>query len=670
MTIILTPQMGNSGGSSGAGSSGWFKEFDFNYEYPAALNLRPGEKLHDEIVTKLLNYAIQSYGVMQKRHSSWNAVDDKLNIYITPTTRQEERQALDANEPVNIVVPQSFAVMETILTYFVTAFLQEPIFMFDGAGPEDMVGAKLMELLIGYQMRRSGGGLALHTMFRDSITYGFGALAATWKKQSGNRIVPDDSGLQGDAAGLLGGSPKKKTVPYIFYEGSELVNIDPYLCLPDPNVPIHKACNGDFFGWVDEMPLVNLLDEESWLDSDLFNVRYLSKLPEAQSQMTLDPSRRGAKFQMNNRRQMYGTTNCRTVLHMYVNLIPKDWGLGDSEYPQKWSFAVADGLVLIKARPLDLVHNTFPIVMSAPDYDGYSIAPISRIEILSGLQTVLDFLFNSHVTNVRRAVNNMFVVDPSLVNMPDFDDPQGGLLVRLRRAAWGRGVNDAVQQLQVADVTRGHIADGQVVMDLSQKFSGAVENLMGVMRGGSERRSATEARGAMSSAVGRMEKMARLTSIMAMVPLANMLAFHTQQLMSKSTYVNVVGEWTQLLMGEQGPGKKLVTPMDILVEFDTIARDGSLPFDVQGQANNWVQLYGMLIKNPQIAMQFDTVRIFKHIARLMGAKNVHQFEKVIVNPQVQPDQAVQSQVQQGNLVPLPGGGAAGLPPEAMGGGMV
>ena len=51
MTIILTPQMGNSGGSSGAGSSVWFREFDFKYTYPSNLNLRPGEKLHEVLAT-------------------------------------------------------------------------------------------------------------------------------------------------------------------------------------------------------------------------------------------------------------------------------------------------------------------------------------------------------------------------------------------------------------------------------------------------------------------------------------------------------------------------------------------------------------------------------------------------------------------------------------------
>jgi hypothetical protein len=41
--------------------------------------------------------------------------------------------------------------METILTYLVAAFLQDPIFRYEGAGPEDITGALLMELAVGLQ---------------------------------------------------------------------------------------------------------------------------------------------------------------------------------------------------------------------------------------------------------------------------------------------------------------------------------------------------------------------------------------------------------------------------------------------------------------------------------------------------------------------------------------
>ena len=39
----------------------------------------------------------------------------------------------------------------------------------------------------------------------------------------------------------------------------------------------------------------------------------------------------------------------------------------------------------------------------------------------------------------------MLVVDPYLVNINDLKDPQPGKLIRLRRPAWGRGVDKVVQ---------------------------------------------------------------------------------------------------------------------------------------------------------------------------------------------------------------------------------
>jgi hypothetical protein len=52
----------------------------------------------------------------------------------------------------------------------------------------------------------------------------------------------------------------------------------------------------------------------------------------------------------------------------------------------------------------------------------------------------------------------MLIVDPSLINMADLEDPKPGKLIRMRRAAWGRGVENAVKQLNVNDITRQHIS--------------------------------------------------------------------------------------------------------------------------------------------------------------------------------------------------------------------
>ncbi len=66
-------------------------------------------------------------------------------------------------------------------------------------------------------------------------------------------------------------------------------------------------------------------------------------------------------------------------------------------------------------------------------------------------------------------------------------------------------------------------------------------------------------------------------------------------------------------------------------------------------------MFETLSKTPELAQQFEMGRIFKHIARNNGAKNVEEFVKV----QVQPDEQVQQQAQEGNILPFNEGASGG-----------
>jgi len=320
----------------------------------------------------------------------------------------------------------------------------------------------------------------------------------------------------------------------------------------------------------------------------------------------------------------------------------------------KWLFSVAADKLLIRAKPLGLDHDMFPVCIAAPDYDGYSLMPVSRMETVYGLQEIVDFLFKSHVTNVRKAINDMFIVDPYLVNIADLEDPKPGKLIRMRRAAWGRGVENAVKQLNVMDVTRNNVADANYVMDTMQRASAAVDSLMGVMRYSGERRSATEARDARMSALSRLAKSAKVTSLMMMYDIGYMFAKHTQQLMSKDMFVRVVGRYQDELRKEYGADANRIPVSldDILVDADIEIHDGTV--NAGEFADVWVQLYQIMSTQPWIGGQFDMVRVFKHIARLIGARNVDDFERKAgqVTPTVMPDEVVEQNVEAGNLKPV------------------
>lgn len=647
---------GEKGGSSGVDVT-----TDYAYKYPNGLNLRPDSPTHQKLLTEILSRAQESYNVMSCRHDQWSDVDKTLTCYISTDDAEEAVKANDERKPVSIVIPYSFATMETIITYLMMAFLDEPIFRYEGAGPEDVLKGILLEKTIDMQMRKAKAGLALHTMFRDNLAYGFGAVAPIWVKDYAFRTEMVERQSMLSMLGVRKPEMDRVQRRVVKYEGNRLINIDPYHFLPDPNVPIHDVQRGEWMGWVHSTNKILMLEEEKNSEGNIFNVRYLSGKGEYRSQFAPQTDRT-KKYGITQGQEGYSTTPV-DQLFLYVNLVPKQWGLGSSEYPEKWLFCVAGDKIITQAQPLGLDHNQFPVAVAASEYDGYTVASISRMEVVGGLQNILDWLVNSHITNVRKAINDMLIVDPYMVNINDLKSPKPGKLIRLRRSAWGRGgVDQFVKQLKVEDITQGHIKDAGVIVEFMQQVSAATDTVQGFMRKTSERITATENQNTRTSALSRLAKIAKIVSMQAMYDLGYMLASHTQQLMDEETFVNLTGEWREVLMNTYGQDTQRIAvgPQDIQVNFDVVMKDGSV--NTPDYLQTWVDMFKIMAENPLLMQRFDIVGVFKHIAKLGGAKDVDRFEVMPqqqvppVQGQVAPDEAVAREAEKGNLVPIPTGG--------------
>ena len=638
---------------------------DLGYKYPNGLDLRPASQDHAKLVKEVYTRALESSREMSKRYDSWKKVDQTLTAYIKLDESEKNIKSRDSRKPVSIVVPYSYATLETILTYFVSAFLENPIFRYEGAGPEDVIGAILLEKVIEQQTIQFKTALNLHTMFRDGLSYGMGVVTPTWDRKWGWKAVVQDSGFMSALLGRFMSTGKVRgREETILFEGNRLKNIDPYRYLPDPNVPIHDVQQGEFVGWIEQTNYMKLLELEK-NDNDIFNVKYLKGIGAAgrsQFNKSKSDSGRSDKFGVGSGYGSDLTTSPIDVIWMYWTLIPKDQKIGTSEYPEKWLIGLAADKVLICAKKLDLNHNMYPVAVCAPDFDGYSTTPVSRLELMYGMQEALDWLFNSHMTNVRKAINDMLIVDPSLVNMADLEDPQPGKLIRMRRSAWGRGVDQAVKQLQVNDITRSHIGDAASIIEYMQRTSAATDSVSGMIRKTGERVTAQEDKSTRQSALSRLTKAAKITSLQAMQDIGYMFAVHTQQLMSKDLYIKASGTWADVLKKEYGEQSRLnVTLFDILVDYDVVVKDGSTA--VGGDTEGWIEVFRIMSQQPQMYQNFDMVRIFKHIARIMGAKDINEF--VInsgpvsnIQTSIQSTPQIEGQVQQGNMVPIeqyPGG---------------
>lgn len=600
-----------------------------DYDYPDGLNLKPGTELHDEIVRALIERATLSATHMGVRYGSWNKIDQFLTAYKRVDSDEADVLDDDDRKPVSIVFPYSYAILETLLSYMIAAFFRDPIFRYEGYSPDDVMGAIMLEQVVNLHCNKFKVMLNLHTQFRDAFSYGFGAVIPTWHTTS--------NGL---------------------YQGNALENIDPYLYLPDPNVPINRLQDGEYVSWISDNNYMDLLAEEN-NGVDLFNVKYLREIVNKRTGIKVGDS--------SNRTIKTGETKAEShalngldELFMYIKIIPSEWGVGDSDKPEKWFFRLASDCVLISARPAGFDHDKFPIGACAPDFDGYSSSPLSRLEILSGLQGTLDWLFNSHIANVRKAINDMIIYDPFLVNSSDLRDPKPGKLIRIRRPGWGKGIQDSIKQLQVNDITRANIADSSWIVDWMQKIGATDDTTMGSLRsGGPERLTKAEFQGTASGAVSRLERIAKIIGLQSMQDIGEFFASHTQQMMTDDMFVKVTGDWSEVLMREYGGqvsrGRLKITPRDLDVFYDVIVRDGTIPGSNFSEV--WVRMFETIVQVPELAQSFDIVKIFKHIARNSGAKNVNEFVRRGggMTTSTMPDEDIENQVQKGNLVPLQGG---------------
>jgi len=628
---------------------------EYDYDYPLNLDLRPESDLHQRIVNEVIQRALYSVEVLSSRFESWKKIDHQLTAYVPLKEEESVLKQHDPKKPVSIVVPFTFVVLDTIITYLSRAFLEDIYFPCEGVSPEDTLGAIKLQHVLQQQAVRGKLELALHTQWRDMLAYGTGYIVPIWTVKTNKNVNEGTLGLD---ALITGDFDLLNTV----WEGHSFETIDPYLALPDPSVPIQKLQDMEFFGWVSSTNLMNLLRDEVVEGSPLFNCRYLKDDRRTSRVLSYINSGRNDRTKISTETKSLRQLTQVDLVTMLIKLIPKDWELGDGEVPELWEFCVANDHIVIKAQKIDLTHGQMPVVAAAPDFDGYSVSPLGRLEIIYGLQEFADWLISSHIVNIRKTLNNVFVVDPTKINIKDLMQPTAGKIIRTTYSTWGtNALNNAIMQLPVHDVTQNNIKDLMVIMELIQRASAAVDSLQGFLRPTSERRTATETRDTRMSALSRLMRIARVFSIMSMRTLGELMAEQTKQYMSMETWVKLVGKWEEILQKEYGMqeeivnGRLRVLPQDINILYDINIKDSFVGNMEQGDL--WIQLMQVGAQIQPIAQQLDFARMFLHAARLLGARNVTDF---LIKSQglpppgavsTMPVEQIEQEVQKGNMVP-------------------
>ena len=640
------------------------KKKEYQSVYPNGVDLTPGGEDHARLRNKLVETINYSRRYMEGRFPNWQLIDE-INTMFIPLD-QGDRNVLkqDRRKPVQITVPVSYAARDVLLSQLWASYIKSPIFRFNGrVGGDSIRKALLTEAFIQQNMDAKSQALQLNAAWKSMLSYGIGPITATWEMQS-HFVEKDVLSQASQTLQLFGGERSDDVMgrleEIVTFEGNRLHNIDPYQYLPDPSVSMENLQDGEFLGW-SLLTTKHQKRQREKLQKDLFNVEYLKYMD--------CHSRLFESGQEENRRDRFSSDNFETnnrdrvnICHdtwLYHWLVPSEWGLGNIEVPMLWVFCLSGDDIITCAKPMNLRHGRIPAGCASTEMDGFQPIPMGLQETTQGLQQYTNFLYNSRIANVRKSVNDMFLVDPGIINMPDIMNPGAGLLVRLRPHLWGEGVNkldQGIKQLTVNDVTMQHNNDAALAAQWLERTMGASQEMHGQLRKGSGEVSATESRNAMVGGNVRMDYKIGVMNESFMRTLGYLLANHTSQFVQNPSWVRITRGKDQdvaRFFGDESMQQAM--PSDMIAELDYDSGNAFSPVSLDSQGLlNALQIIGSSEPLFQLfhPMLMQIGRTYFESLGLKGIDSYLMQNGMQVN--VLPDEQVQQQAQQGNVVPIQG----------------
>lgn len=619
--------------------------------------LRPESTTHERLLTYLRRRIRSSERSMENFHPRWRVNERRLQAYISlPDYEQILKSMNDERCPpkaVSIAVPYSFATIQTIVTYIVQTFCgRRPMWQVSSLKGSTVNAAANMELLLQYNSDVTQMVKVLWQYILDGESYGVQVLRTAWQSRKEPRtvVVQEPRRFLGVTMPGMTQAVRRKELRTVF-EGTDCLNIDPFMFFPDPRVPMTEVSRrGEFVFWRTFEGRHSLKVAEA--DGLLFYVDQAGQAPPSKNLSSDRNLLSRGESHPGLERQEYGLGQNVQVDQGSVTIIPSELGLGPSSRPEKWLFTILNDKQVVQAVPLDNDHGEHPVVVGEPYSMGYGFGQPAMADYMGGLEDTQSWLINSHIHNVRTSLNNMWLVDPSMVELGDLKNPEPGKLIRLKRAAFGRDIRTMLQQLQVSDVTRAHMTDLPAFMRLADTLSAVTDNVRGLQDAGG-RKTATEARIGADAASSRLAAHARLISGQSLSLLTRQMSLNYQQYLSE--------EFEFLALGPDGVQASVrATPEMLAGDFHFPIHDGTLPLDKVALLDVWKEIFMAVSQDPQLRSGFDIFKLFGFIAELSGAKNIDDFKIQAGSPE-----ALAAQAQSGNVVPIGGAGGqdfrAGMP---------
>ena len=598
-----------------------------------------------------------------RKYEKWTKAEETVVAYVHEREVDRVRKARREGgmpEYTTITIPYTYAVLMAAHTYFTSVFMgRSPIFQFTGRHGETQQQVMAIEALHDYQTLVGQLLPPLYSWIYDAGKYGLGVVGVYWDERFDHvsSIIeqPEMDPLTGQPLLDMMGQPVKmkrvqQTQRRLSYSGNKLYNIQPWDFLWDTRFPAMEFQRGEYCGvrrtlsWNEVkrrhaagyyMDSINeIKSKSSGIGDESAGSSVLDRPSSNDPASWLESSVTMGEGKVSHPMEV-------RIIEMYIEIIPKEWGLSPSDFPEKWVFTcTSDYAYLIGAQPHGAFHAKYPYQILTLEAEAYGIVLRGMPETLEPIQQTIDWLVNSHFYNVRAALNNKMVVDPSRVVMKDVLDPLPGGVIRLKQEAYGTDTRLAVSQLQITDVTQNNLRDLQMMYGMGERTMGVNDQIMGMLSTGG-RKTATEVRTSTSFGVNRLKTTAEYFSAVGFTPLSSMMVTNSQQYYDQEQKFKIAGD----LVMSAGQNFMEVNPDTIQGMYDFVPVDGALPIDRIAQVSLWRELLAQMQNMPEVIMQYDRARMFEWVAQLAGMKNITQFK-------VETDPNLLMQAKMGNVVPL------------------
>lgn len=637
---------------------------------PSLTKVIPKESDLHRKITKMLSDRIKfAQRAQMTKHKAWQKAEDAVLAYVPESDldakRRTKREGSGEPKYTTIMLPYSFAMLMSAHTYLTSVFFaRSPVHQYMGRHGETEQQCQMLEAVISYQVEVGDMLGPYYLWIYDTCKYGVGVLEEYWDIEeiqfSSIQEMPDPTT----------GAPIKAVIQAKMpgYEGTRACNISPWDFLPDPRVPVGRYQAGEYVFVRKQLSWETVIRRKSqgyYMNTDSlkgpvkdFAGTAMGTVQESTS--SLERPEQNITFPETDPVQHPAVV---PVYEGCISIIPKEWGLGSSEFPEKWMFTMtADLALLIGCQPHGAMHGKFPYAVLEQEVEAYGTWNRGLPEILEPVQNTLDWLINQHFFNVRAAMNNQFIIDPSKLVMKDAEEAGPGFVWRMKPEAYGQDIKSFFYQVPVMDMTRGHVQDMTTMLGVGERITGINDQIMGVLAGGG-RKTATEVRSATGFGVNRLKTLAEFMSATGFSQHSQRMVQMTQQYMSAGKKFRIAGSLVQDAGPNAAEAFMQVDPSSIQGFYNFVPVDGTLPVDRLAMANLWKDMLLQMRSVPGLIEQFDLTRIFSYVATLAGIRNLNQFRIQVGSPQ-----SLLQQASAGNIVPLRGPSAAAQVPTAATGG--